>query len=102
MPKIAIIGAGSLIFTYRLIGDILSFPELENSTLSLMDIDEERLQLITQVAGKMVEQEGWQARIESTLDRREALEDADYVIVTIDVGDWMPTWQIFRYRINTE
>lgn len=86
MPKISIIGAGSLIFTYKLIGDILSFPELENSTLSLMDTDEERLQLITQVAGKMVEQEGWQARIESTLDRPEALEDANYVIVSIEVG----------------
>jgi alpha-galactosidase len=53
MPKITIIGAGSLIFSRQLMWDILSFPELSESTISLMDIDEERLNLVTQLAQKM-------------------------------------------------
>ena len=39
MAKIAIIGAGGYVFPFRLIGDLLSFPALRNSTLALMDID---------------------------------------------------------------
>lgn len=86
MPKIAFIGAGSVVFARRLIGDILSFPELQGSTISLMDIDAGRLELITQLANKMVAQFGWTATIESTLDRREALTGADYVLIMIQVG----------------
>jgi len=56
MPKIAIIGAGSLVFSYQLIWDVLSFPEISESTISLMDIDEERLNLIAQLAQKMVDE----------------------------------------------
>ena len=43
MTKIAFIGAGSLEFTRELVRDILTFPLLEDSTISLMDIDAERL-----------------------------------------------------------
>lgn len=43
MPKIALIGAGSVVFARNLVGDILSFPELVDCTLALHDIDEERL-----------------------------------------------------------
>lgn len=86
MPKITIIGAGSFVFSRQLIWDILSFPELSESTISLMDIDKERLNLITQLAKKMVKDKGGKTKISSTLDRREALKDADYVIVTIEVG----------------
>jgi len=86
MPKITIIGAGSMIFTKKLIGDVLSFPEISESTISLIDIDEERLNLISQLARKMVKERGGKAKIEASLDRREALKDADYVIITIEVG----------------
>ena len=56
MPKITIIGAGSLVFSCQLIWDVLSFPEISESTISLMDIDEERLNLIAQLAQKMVDE----------------------------------------------
>ena len=49
-PKITFIGAGSATFTRMLIGDILSYPELRGATLSLHDIDEERLQTAEGVA----------------------------------------------------
>jgi alpha-galactosidase len=43
MPKITFIGAGSTVFAKNLLGDILSFPELAESKISLFDIDPERL-----------------------------------------------------------
>ena len=81
MPKITIIEAGSLIFSRQLIWDILSFPQLSDGRISLMDIDRERLNLIAHLAQKVVEDKGWGAKIESTLDRRKALEGAAYGIV---------------------
>jgi len=86
LTKIALIGAGSHVFARRLITDFLSYPELRKSTISLMDIDEEALALTTAFAKKVVEQHGFKTKIESTLNRREALEGADYVIVSIRVG----------------
>jgi alpha-galactosidase len=44
-PKIAMIGAGSVVFTLNLLGDILSFPELAESEIALMDIHPERLRI---------------------------------------------------------
>lgn len=86
MPKITIIGAGSVVFAKRLISDILSYPELSNSTFSLTDIHPVRLQTAEKMAKKLVEQFGNQARVEATLDRRAALTGADYVLNLIQVG----------------
>jgi len=90
MPKITFIGAGSMVFAKTLVGDILSFPELSDSTISLMDIDEDRLERTRQVAETMVDNEGLDATIEATTDRVEALRDADYVLNMINVGGTEP------------
>ncbi|HEX5414279.1 MAG TPA: alpha-glucosidase/alpha-galactosidase [Chloroflexota bacterium] len=86
MPKVAIIGAGSVVFAQRLTTDILSWPELQDSTISLMDINAERLELIGALADRLVREQNLPARIERTTDRRAALDGADYVIVAIQVG----------------
>jgi alpha-galactosidase len=86
LAKIVIIGAGSHVFTRNLITDFLSYPELRGSTISLMDIDEGRLGLVTAFAEKLVGQHGFETKVESTTDRREALEGADYVVLSIRVG----------------
>lgn len=86
MAKIVIIGAGSHVFSRRLITDLLSYPELTDSAITLMDIDRERLGLITAYAKRLVEQHGLKAKVEQTTDRRSALEGSDYVIVSIRVG----------------
>jgi len=88
LPKIVIIGAGSHVFARRLITDFLSYPELRDGTISLVDIDKEKLDLIAAFAKKIVDQNGFETRVESTTDRREALEGADYVIVSIRVGGY--------------
>ncbi len=54
MPKIAFIGAGSLVFSQRLIIDILSFPALRETTFALVDIDEKRLDYARRVAERII------------------------------------------------
>ncbi len=90
MPKIAFIGAGSTVFAKNLLGDILSFPELANSEIRLMDIDPVRLRTSETVARKVAETVGASPVITSTTDRREALKGADYVICMIQVAGYKP------------
>ena len=86
MAKIVIIGAGSHVFASRFITDIISYPELRDSTISLMDISKEHLELTTAFARRIVEQNKFNTKIESTIDRRVALDGADYVFITLNVG----------------
>lgn len=90
MRKITFIGAGSAVFTRNIVIDLLSFPKLEESIISLMDIDEKRLELIGALAEKMVKERRLKTRIEITLNRRKALKEADYVIATFRVGGIKP------------
>jgi alpha-galactosidase len=86
--KVAFIGAGSTEFATKLIGDLLSFPELVDSTFALMDIDSDRLAVSEVVARRIAL--GTTTRIEATLDRRVALDNADYVITMMQVGGYRP------------
>lgn len=90
MTKITFIGAGSTVFAKNLLGDILSFPELAESTISLMDIDPERLRTSEIVAEKVAEYFGAKPKIEATLDRRQALDGADYAISMFQVSGYKP------------
>lgn len=89
-PKIAFIGAGSTVFAKNLMGDILSFPELAGSTISLMDINPERLQTSVEVAQQIVKALNVPAKIEATTSREEALTGASYVVTMIQVGGYKP------------
>jgi alpha-galactosidase len=86
MAKITIIGAGSVVFAKRLITDILSYPELRGTTFALTDINEDRLKTAEKMAIKLVDQKGSGATVEATLNRKEALMGADYVLNLIQVG----------------
>jgi len=87
MPiKVAVIGAGSIGFTRRLMQDILCVPELADTTFAFTDISKRNLDMITQLARRDIEANRSPARIISTLERREALEGADYVISVVRIG----------------
>lgn len=86
MAKVTFIGAGSVIFAKQVMADILSFSELQDVTFSLMDIDAERLRVAKLMAEQFSRKHGGKAKVETTLDRREALKGADYVIHAIQVG----------------
>ena len=86
MAKIVLIGAGSHVFSHRLITDVLSLPELRDGTISLMDIAKEPLDLTAAFARNLVKQNKFKTKIEATTDRREALDGADYIFAAIMVG----------------
>ena len=76
-----------MVFARRLLQDIMCVPELSDSTVSLMDTDPERLELMGKFARKLAIDTGTNMTIEVTGDRREALADSNYVLTTIRVGD---------------
>ncbi|MFF0577951.1 alpha-galactosidase [Streptosporangium saharense] len=86
MARIVLVGAGSITFAKNLLSDILTFPELADSTVVLHDIDAERLATAEAMATWMVGELGIGARVEAHLDRRAALDGADHVINEIAVG----------------
>lgn len=96
MAKIAMIGAGGYVFPLRLIGDILAFPELQDSTLALMDIDAGRLARTANAARELIKHHNLPAKVEETTDRRAALDGAKYVIITFQVGG------IDAFRLDVE
>lgn len=90
MVKICFLGAGSTIFAKRLLSDILSFPELSEVSISLFDIDEERLATSETVARKLSYATHAGASIFSTTNRREALDGANYAIGMFQVAGYKP------------
>jgi alpha-galactosidase len=96
MAKITFIGAGSLGFTSELVRDILTFPILQDAKFSLMDINAERLEFAHKAVTKLIEVGNHAATVEATLDRKEALRDADVVLTTILSG----STEVWRHDIE--
>ncbi len=96
MPKIAIIGAGSMVFCKNLISDILAFESLRDTAFALMDVDQERLAVAEVMAKSINATRRADAAVEIHGDRRAALEGADYVINTIGVGGFEAVKTDFR------
>ena len=108
MTRIVLVGAGSVEFTRNLLGDILSYPELAEAELVLHDIDADRLATAERMATWTATALGARPAIRTSLDRRAALDGADVVIDTIQVGGARATRVDFdvpgryglRYTIN--
>ena len=86
MIKITIIGAGSVVFNRNLCSDILLVPALQDCTITLMDIDPERLKMAKALVQAIVDQRSLSTTVEATLDQREAVAGADFVITTFQQG----------------
>lgn len=84
--KIAIIGAGSVGFTRKLVSDLLCVPEFESIEVALTDINPHNLDMIRQILERIVSVNGLPARITATTDRRRALEGARYVMNCVRIG----------------
>jgi alpha-galactosidase len=84
--RIVFIGAGSVVFTRNLTRDLLTFPELGDIEIVLMDIDGERLRGVERLVSRMVQTAQAPVRVMATTDRRLALAGAEYVVVTIQAG----------------
>jgi alpha-galactosidase len=108
MPRIVLVGAGSVEFTRNLLGDFLSYPELADAEIVLHDIDGDRLATAERMARWTAGALGASPTIRGSLDRMEALAGADVVVNTIQVGGARATQLDFdvparfglRYTIN--
>jgi len=105
MAKIVFVGAGSFGFTRGLVRDILTFPNLKDATLALLDKDAERLDYIKKAVEKIIQLGNYPARVQATLDRKEALQGASAVICTIlasPVSVWRKDIEIpKKYGVDT-
>ena len=86
MPRIVLVGAGSVEFTKNLLGDILSSPALRTADIALHDIDPDRLATAERMAHWTAAALDAEPTISAHLDRRAALRGADFVVDTIQVG----------------
>lgn len=86
--KIVTIGGGSSYTPELVEGFIKRYPELPVSDLWLVDIEagREKLEIVGQLAKRMIEKAGLPIEVHLTLDRRTALEDADFVTTQFRVG----------------
>jgi alpha-galactosidase len=79
-------------FVPNLLRRLMQAPIMNGGTISLMDVDEQRLSVMARLGRRLVEAEHADLKIESTVNQREALTGADFVIVAISVGG-MTAWE---------
>ncbi len=84
--KLVLIGAGSTVFTQRLVSDIILSGETDHWEIALVDIDPVTLDAVDRLVRKMLTLKGVDFPIVSTTNRREVLPGADFVVTTIAVG----------------
>lgn len=95
--KISIIGAGSATFSVELVRDLCLTPSLEGSTVNFMDINKERLDAVYALCRRYAKEVGIKLRLEKTMDRKESLMDADFVVDTamvVGYGGYRAGWQV--------
>jgi len=80
MPKIAVIGAGSAVFSLNFIRDLCQKPNLRGCTVHFMDIDSSRLDGAHGLCVRYAQEMGIELDLRKTTDRREALQGADIVL----------------------
>jgi alpha-galactosidase len=88
--KLGVIGAGSAQFSLGLVRDLCLQESLYGSTITFMDVDQDRLDMITRLAVRYVEELGIDLRFEQTRERERALKEADFVLNTALVGGHEP------------
>ncbi len=103
-PKIVFIGAGSMSFGIPTFKDIFTTPQLKGATLSLVDIDEENLERMYALALTMNEASGMELKIEKTMERRDVLPGADYIVNSLAIERcdlWKHDFQVpLKYGIK--
>ncbi len=96
MTRIAFIGAGSVVFTKNLLGDILDFPALREVEIALHDIDPDRLETAGAMARYVATARGASPTISTHLDRRAAVDDSDFVLNMVQIGGHEATLRDFE------
>lgn len=96
MTRIAFIGAGSVVFTKNLLGDILAQPALRDAAIALHDIDADRLQTADAMARWVARERDARPTITTHDDRRAAIDGSDFVINMVQIGGHEATLRDFE------
>ncbi|WGW12254.1 alpha-glucosidase/alpha-galactosidase [Saxibacter everestensis] len=86
MTQIVFLGAGSVVFTRQLLADLFRFDDLPSLRIVLHDIEPDRLDVARGTAEQIAQHFDRAVQIVATLDRRQALKGADFVVNMIQVG----------------
>jgi len=86
MRKVAIIGAGSIVFCKTLMLDIMATDGLQDTLFALMAPSTRNTSKVEAFANRVIQKNDLPAEVYTTTDRREALKGANYVISTFQVG----------------
>ena len=92
MKRIVLIGAGSAQFGFGTLGEIFTSEVLRDAEVVLLDINPKALELVYQTGQAFIEEHSLPTRLSATTDRKKALKGADYVIISIEVGDRFSLW----------
>lgn len=84
--KVAFIGAGSIGFTRKLLGDMLSVPEFKDIEIAFHDINAHNLDMVTQLCQRDITHNGLDIKIQSSTNRRTALKGAKYIFCVVRIG----------------
>ena len=96
MTRIAFIGAGSVVFTKNLLGDIFDYPALRDAEIALHDVDAERLETAAAMARYVAGACGATPTITTHLDRRAAIDGSDFVLNMVQIGGHEATLRDFE------
>ena len=91
--KIVLIGAGSAQFGLETVGSILSSEVLQGSTISLLDINQETLNMVKIICENAINDLNLNFKLESTTNRKDALINADFIISSIETGSRFELWE---------
>ncbi len=96
MTRIAFIGAGSVVFTKNLLGDILALPALADAEIALHDIDPDRLRAAAAMAQWVAGERHAHPLVSTHDDRRVAIAGADFVLNMVQIGGHEATVRDFE------
>jgi alpha-galactosidase len=81
-----VIGGGSYTWGPTFLRDIFATPELKGAAIVLQDIAQDRVDLVYALGRKMIQDFHLDFHLEKTLSLDEALQGADFIILTITTG----------------
>jgi alpha-galactosidase len=90
---LVLIGAGSATFGFRTLGDIFKSQVLPGSSIILHDINAQKLHNVEKIARRYMQEKNLSYTLSATTSRQEALQDADFCIISIEVGDRFKLWE---------
>lgn len=94
MTKIVLVGAGSLQFGTGMLGDVFQSAHLAEAEIILNDINEAAAKRTEGVANAFITENGLQQSVRVESDLAKALPGADFVVISIEVGDRFALWDM--------